>query len=65
MKRCSLEEISRKKNLEYGELCKYLYSKIADGHIKPVKSSGLNGKKPAMYLEYWIIDEKKDYKGVV
>lgn len=65
MKRCSLEEISRKKNLEYGELCKYLYSKIADGHIKPVKSSGLNGKKPAMYLEYWIIDEKKDYTEIL
>lgn len=64
MKKCSLEEISRKKNLEYGELCKYIYNKISEGSIRPVKKSGLNGKKPALYLEYWIIEEKKDYTNI-
>lgn len=34
---------------------------IEDGKIKPVKASGVNGKKPALYREYWILEEKQDY----
>ncbi len=64
MKRCSLEDISQKKNLEYGELCRYIYDRIADGSIKPVKSSGLNGKKPALYQEYWLVEKQKDYSDI-
>lgn len=33
--------------------------------IKPVKASGLNGKKPALYREYWMIEEKKDYSHLI
>ena len=28
--------------------------------LKPVKASGKNGKKPALYNEYWIIEEPED-----
>lgn len=65
MKKCSLEEISRKKNLEYGELCKYIYDRVSEGSIKPIKSSGLNGKKPALYQEYRLVEEKKDYADTI
>lgn len=30
--------------------------------LKPVKASGTNGKKPALFLEYWVVekDGRKD-----
>ena len=34
---------------------------LEDERIKPLKSSGTNGKKPALYLEYWLLEEEPDY----
>ena len=31
------------------------------GRVKPVKASGTNGKKPAMYKEYRLIEPERDY----
>ena len=34
---------------------------IEENKIKSVKASGTNGKKPALYREYWILEKLKDY----
>ncbi len=57
MKRIALNEIERKLHAEsYEQLCMYIYEQIANGSLKPVKASGTNGKKPALYYEYWVTD---------
>ncbi len=45
----------------YEEQYRYIMQLIDNGKIKPVGTSPRNGKKPALHLEYWIIDEAKDY----
>lgn len=42
-----------------------ILQQIQDGRIKPVKASGLNGKKPALYREYWILEEKPDFNPIL
>lgn len=37
---------------------------LDSGKIKPVKASGTNGKSPALYREYWLAEEKKDYENL-
>lgn len=60
MKRITLEKIEQKQNAEsYEQLCIYIYNQIENGSLKPVKASKTNGKKPALYLEYWITDTGK------
>ncbi len=68
MKRISLEEIqknicssmrhkvqeSEHTESEYSMLYRRIMEQIEAGILKPVKASGTNGKKPALYLEYWI-----------
>ncbi|MBQ7679596.1 MAG: hypothetical protein IJT34_07085 [Butyrivibrio sp.] len=39
----------------YQEEVSYLLGRMEDGTLKPVKSSGTNGRYPAMYLRYWEI----------
>lgn len=57
MKRISLNEIEQKMQAEsYEQLCIYIYKQIENGRLKPVKASKTNGKKPALYHEYWMID---------
>lgn len=57
MKRIKLEEIQKKQRTEsYIQLCSYIYEQIETGSLKPVKASKTNGKKPALYHEYWIIE---------
>lgn len=58
----SLEEIARKENIEqYSCLAEYIYSRIESGCLEPVKAHGTNGKKPALYKDYRILEEKPDY----
>ncbi len=45
----------------YNEETEYIKELIASGKIAPIKSSKTNGKKPAMYLGYWIYENDKDY----
>lgn len=63
MKRIDLSKLlgaAREKS--YEEQYKLIMDKLSAGVIKPIKASGKNGKKPALYLEYWVIEEKPDYK---
>ncbi len=62
MKRVSLEElISLNSGLTYREQFQYIKGLIESEKIRPVRASGTNGKKPALYWEYWIIEEEKNY----
>lgn len=62
MKRITLEELQKQRKTEdYQELCQWIFSEIEKGTLKPVKASGLNGKKPALYLAYWLTETEKDY----
>ena len=62
MKRQSLEDILGEMNsAPYLEQHEYVKALLEVGKLKPVKSSGKNGKKPALYLEYWLVDEQKDH----
>lgn len=61
MKRVGLEDLASKYRLQdYKELYAKVLELIDDNKIRPVKASGINGKSPALYREYWIIEEKRD-----
>lgn len=60
MKRISLETlIHSRQNLSYQEQYEYVCKLLQEEKIKPVKASRTNGKKPALYREYWILEEQK------
>lgn len=62
MKRISLEALLHShRNDTYEQQYQYILTLIAEGRIKPLKASGTNGKHPALYYEYWLIEQKKDY----
>lgn len=65
-KRRTLEEILGSKiNAEYSEQHAYIMELAGSGRIKPVLVSKKNGKKPALYLEYWELEEKQDYSALL
>ncbi len=62
MKRITLEELKREIHAEsYEQLCRYIYAQIESKQLKPVKASKINGKKPALYHEYWQLKSDTDY----
>lgn len=62
MKRRTLGQLLGDKiNAEYGEQYAYIIKLVDEEKIKPVRTAGKNGKKPALYLEYWLLEEAKDY----
>lgn len=62
MKRISLEALLHThRNDTYEQQYQYILALISEGRIKPLKASGTNGKHPALYYEYWQIEQKKDY----
>lgn len=62
MKRISLEDISAKRpEMDYAKLYSYIRQQLEAGTLKPVKASGVNGKQPALYREYWIFEAARDY----
>ena len=64
-KRRTLEEIlGRKINAEYSEQHAYIMGLVESGRIKPVLASKKNGKKPALYREYWELEEERDYSAL-
>lgn len=66
MKRTSLDNLlSTRKHLSYQEQYEYIRKLLEEGRIKPVKASKTNGKKPALYREYWILEEAKDYSSYI
>ncbi len=57
----TLDEISKVYKLrDYHSLVDFIMGKIESELIEPVKSSGINGKNPALYNKYRIIDLKVD-----
>ena len=63
MKRITLEELNKSIHASsYHELCSYIYGQVEKGFLKPVKASKTNGKKPALYQEYWVVEQKKDFR---
>lgn len=62
MKKISLEQLLKESRTDsYPEQYRYLCIQIESGKIMPVKSSPLNGKKPALHTSYWLAEEKADY----
>lgn len=61
MKKTSLDTLAaRYKIKDYKDLYAKIIALIEDNKLKPVKASGINGKSPALYREYWIVEEKQD-----
>lgn len=62
LKRITIEAIFQlHPSYSYEQQYEWILKQIQAGKIKPVKSSGINGKKPALYREYWLLEEKRDY----
>ena len=62
MKKISLEELQKESRTDsYLEQYRYICGQIESGKIMPVKSSPLNGKKPALHTSYWLAEETPDY----
>lgn len=57
--------INYHKEMEYPELYIYIMNKINIGELVPVKSSGTNGKKPALPNTYWTNEQEKDYGNII
>lgn len=58
-KRKSLEVIQKEQHIDdYQFLFDFIIQRIKSGELKVIKASGINGKKPALYNEYWEIQEK-------
>ena len=58
MKRISLDDLLHtRQDLDYQEQYEYIMKLLEKGQIKPVKASKSNGKKPALYREYWMVEE--------
>lgn len=61
MKRISLEELLKSRSGEsYSEQYGYVIDLLEREKIKPVKSSGKNGKRPALHRAYWVIEPERD-----
>lgn len=62
MKKLSLEEVLGSKIRDpYESQYRYIRQLIEDGKITPVKTSPKNGKKPALYTTYWLVEKEPDY----
>lgn len=60
-KKISLDEISKVYKLnDYHSLVSFIVEKIEVGSIEPIKMSGTNGKTPALYNRYRIIQPEVD-----
>lgn len=62
MKKILLEKLLENcKEQEYQKQYEYIMNLLEEMKIKPVKASRLNGKSPALYREYWILEDSRDY----
>lgn len=61
MKRIPLEKIESQYRINsYQELYRKVLELIEKEEIRPVKAAGTNGKKPALYKEYWLMETIED-----
>lgn len=66
MKKIPLEQLLRESRAEtYREQYQYVCGLIEKHRILPVKSSPLNGKKPALHQNYWLVEDVPDYKELI
>lgn len=66
MKRIRLQDIETGYKIqEYKDLYDKVLQLLEEEEIKPVKASGKNGKRPALYNEYWVLGKKQDVSGYV
>ena len=66
MKKISLESIQQHHRFQsYETLYQYILAQIESSHLKPVAASKTNGKKPALYNSYWVLDEPKDHISLI
>ena len=66
MKKILLEKLlDNCKEQEYQKQYEYIINLLEKKKIKPVKASRLNGKSPALYREYWLLEETKDYSNFI
>ena len=57
MKKILLEKLlDNCKEQEYQKQYEYIINLLEEKKIKPVKASRLNGKSPALYREYWLLE---------
>lgn len=62
MKRITLDELEHIKKINnYEELYALVIALIQAEELKPIKSSGFNGKKPALYNTYRVLEHNTDY----
>lgn len=65
VKKITLDDIFiRYPELTYGELYDHIRAQLDAGVLKPVKSSGTNGKSPALYRKYWVAEAEEDYSAL-
>lgn len=57
--------MSKHPDKDYDQMYCYITDLIEKGVIKPVKSAGTNGRKPALPLAYWRYIEEKDYSEIL
>lgn len=66
MRKISLEQLLlQSKEQEYAQQYQYIRDLLNSGRIREVKASPKNGKKPALHLEYWLVEEKEDYSELI
>lgn len=63
MKKILLEQLLKESREDtYAAQYAYICAQMEKQKIKPVKTSPLNGKKPALHLSYWLLEEAPDYQ---
>ncbi len=66
MKKISLEQLLGESGEDnYREQYQYVCGLIEKQQILPVKSSPLNGKKPALHQSYWLAEAALDYEELI
>lgn len=63
-KMIELSEIIRNSTEDYEEVVEGVRRFVEEGTLLPVKASGLNGRRPALYNRYKILRPEKDYKEI-
>lgn len=53
--------ILKHREWDYQTLYRHIVEEVRQGNLKPVESSGLNGKKPSLYNRYWSFEGETDY----
>ena len=66
MKKIPLDQLLKESRAEtYREQYQYVCGLIEKQQILPVKSSPLNGKKPALHQNYWLVEAVPDYEELI